>query len=437
MSGLRRDWLAGTTLEKPRAEPPNSSKRAALQVASFAGGAATDDIYEQIAALAEHLEREANARKAMQADLAKQVAMQAELTSSFAVLQTETEARIAVERDARVGLGETNCRLASSYLHAVRLISCCHVHCIVVFAGVEHELKLLTAGDGTRSTVRDVKREVATVRGEVEGLADTLAELRSEVAAMRDQLNGRHEAMREKLIADVQAELRQGRGGLRQVVDRMVMGMDIQVDLDAVRTAAQEWNASFQSETESRVHAAMDAAQAMLTNHAMVAVADAHALQGGASHSPIARQSLRGIDSRLGKIEKQWSEERRVILRKLQSLDAAHQDAVAASANAVAETAAATAAAVARAVVKETADGSQEGVPPRASVEEGGAVAPTVEPTAVHARLDSLEAALNAMRRDNGVIQSYMEGVSTQTRGFILLQKLMLRKCCVVIATAL
>ena len=117
MSGLRRDWLAGTTLEKPRAEPPSFSKRrpdaAQDAEARLVGGAglATDDIYEQIAALAEHLEREVNARKAVQADLAKQVALQAELTSSFAVLQTETEARIAVERDARLALGESSCRL--------------------------------------------------------------------------------------------------------------------------------------------------------------------------------------------------------------------------------------------------------------------------------------------------------------------------------------
>lgn len=308
------------------------------------------------------------------------------------------------------------------------------MRCTGVFAVAEHELKLLTAGDGTRSSVRDVKREVAAVRGEVEGLADTLSELRSEMASMRNQLTRRHEAMREKLLAEIQAELRQGRGGLRQVIDRMVMGMDIQVDLDAVRTAAQEWNTSFQAETESRVHAAMESAQAILTNHAMVAVADAHALQGGASNSPIARQSLRGIDSRLGKIEKQWNEERRVILRKLQSLDAAHQDTVAASANAATETAAATAAAVARAVVKETAYVPQEGVPPR--VEAGGTAGTSIVPPAVSTRLDSLEAAVSAMRRDNDDIQSYMEGLSTQTRGFILLQKLMLRKYSTVAATA-
>ena len=93
------------------------------------------------------------------------------------------------------------------------------MRCTGVFAVTEHELKLLTAGDGTRSTVRDVKREVAAVRGEVEGLADTLSELRSEMASMRNQLTRRHEAMREKLLAEIQAELRQGRGGLRQVID--------------------------------------------------------------------------------------------------------------------------------------------------------------------------------------------------------------------------
>eukprot|EP01043_Picozoa_sp_COSAG02_P008651 COSAG02_NODE_281_length_25776_cov_37.797998_9_plen_422_part_00 len=421
MSGLQRDWLAGTTLEKPQVQ--QSSKR---RQASFAEGAASDDLYDKIAALAEHLEREIDARKAVEADLAKQKVLQAKLTSSFAALQTETEARVAVERDARLGLGEPNCRRASGYMHAARLILRCWIRCTGIFAVAEHEMKLLTAGDGTRSSVRDVKREVAAVRGEVEGLADTLAELRSEMATMRNQLNERHEVLREKLLAEIQAELRQGRGGLRQVVDRMVMGMDIQVDLDAVRTAAQEWNTSFQAKTEARVHAAMEAAQAILTNHAMVAVADAHALQGGASNSPIARQSLRGIDSRLGKIEKQWNEERRVILRKLQSLDAARQDTVAASANAATETAAATAAAVARAVVKETVP--QEGVPLRASIQEGRTEGTSIVPTAVSTRLDSLEATVSAIRRDNGDIQSYMEGLSTQTRGFILLQKLMLRK---------
>lgn len=315
---------------------------------------------------------------------------------------------------------------------------------MVPFACAEHELKLLTAGDSTRSSMRDVKREVATVRGEVEALTDTLAELRSEVAAMRDQLHGRHEAMRTQLLADVQAELLQGRGGLRQVVDRLVMGMDIQVDLDAVRTAAQEWNLRFQGETESRVQAAMETAQAMLTNQAMVAVADAHALQGGASHSPMARQSLRGIDSRLGKIEQQWNEERRVILRKFQTLDAARQDTVAASATAATETAAATAAAVARAVVAEIVDAPKEGVPPRGPTTDRAALSldkdrRLVDQTVgqvVTSRLDSLEVAVKEFRRDNALIQDYMEGLSTQTRGFVLLQKLMLRECAAVAATA-
>lgn len=315
---------------------------------------------------------------------------------------------------------------------------------MVPFAGAEQELKLLTAGDATRSSIRDVKREVATVRGEVGALTDTLAELRSEIATMRDQLHGRYEAMRTQLLADVQAELLQGRGGLRQVVDRLVMGMDIQVDLDAVRAAAQEWNMRFQAETESRVQAAMENAQAMLTNQAMVAVADAHALQGGASHSPMARQSLRGIDSRLGKIEKQWNEERRVILRKFQTLDAARQDTAAASVTAVTETAAATAAAVARTVVAEIVGAPKEGVPPRGSTADGGAlsvdnVRRLVDQTvgqAVTSRLDSLEVAVKEFRRDNALMQDYMDGLSTQTRGFVLLQKLMLRKCFATTATA-
>ena len=110
MSGLRRDWLAGTTLEKPLAQQQSSKRQLPDAQASFAGGAATDDLYEKIAALAEHLEREVDARKAVEAELAKQKALQAELTSSFAALQMQTEARVAVERDGRLGLGEPNHR---------------------------------------------------------------------------------------------------------------------------------------------------------------------------------------------------------------------------------------------------------------------------------------------------------------------------------------
>ena len=233
----------------------------------------------------------------------------------------------------------------------------------------EHELTLLTASDGPRSTARDLKRDVAGMRGALEGLADSCAEQRTELAAMREHLYGRNETMREQLIADVQAELLQGRGGLRQVVERQVLGMDIQVDLDAVRAAAQEWNVEFQAETESRVHAAMDAAQAMLANAAMVAVADAHALQRSSTGLAGNNASLRGIDTRLSKIEKQWSEERRVILRKLQALDAENKEAAATAAQA----ASAAAAAVARAIVEERTPSPlllPEGQPPQDDKEE-------------------------------------------------------------------
>ena len=97
MSGLRRDWLAGTTLEKPRTGQERE--------AGAEGAVESADVYEQIAALAEHLEKEVKERKAIQAQLARQNALHEEITSSFAVLQEETEARIAVERDARLALG--------------------------------------------------------------------------------------------------------------------------------------------------------------------------------------------------------------------------------------------------------------------------------------------------------------------------------------------
>lgn len=85
MSGFRRDWLAGTSLEKPRSDQSRPPPDAPQVI----------DVHEQIAILAEHLEREVKARKALQAEMAR----------SFAILERETDARVAAERDARLDLG--------------------------------------------------------------------------------------------------------------------------------------------------------------------------------------------------------------------------------------------------------------------------------------------------------------------------------------------
>lgn len=93
MSGLRRDWLAGTSLEKPERSEQSRPRPDAQQ---------TTDVHEQIAILAEHLEREVNARKALQTEMAR----------SFAILESETDARVAAEREARLDLGALHCRVA-------------------------------------------------------------------------------------------------------------------------------------------------------------------------------------------------------------------------------------------------------------------------------------------------------------------------------------
>lgn len=105
MSAPRHDWLAGTTLEQPREEPkPRAEFSASVREVS--------DMHDQLAVLAEHLEKEARAREAMQAEMgrqaseiARQAAVQVEMAKSFAATQQETERRVAAEQDARLALG--------------------------------------------------------------------------------------------------------------------------------------------------------------------------------------------------------------------------------------------------------------------------------------------------------------------------------------------
>ena len=224
----------------------------------------------------------------------------------------------------------------------------------------EHELQLLTASEGPRSAAREAKREMAELRGVVEDLLDVCGEQKADVADLRGHMHGRQAEMQDQLLADLQSEMRQGRGGLRQVVEKMVMGMDIQVDLDAVRGEATRWHAEFKAETELRVEARLEQAKSDLASHA--ATMGVAAAGGGGWHT--VRGPLKTLDARLGKMEKHWGEERRVILKKLQQLDAITKEA-STSRDVTGTVAAATAAAVARAVVRE-----ELGADPRRSPHE-------------------------------------------------------------------
>ena len=172
--------------------------------------------------------------------------------------------------------------------------------------------------------------------------------------------------VQEQMLADVHAEMLQGRGGLRQGVQRMVMGMDIQIDLDAIRSTAEKWNQQFQADIEQTVLKMVEDAEATVSGAASAALADASSR--GAGQGSVAEVSA--LDGRLGKMEKMWGEERRVILRKLQQLDAAAKDTSTAVAAAAAAATAAAAAAT-RTMSEGTPPPSQDGSRPGSPVEGG------------------------------------------------------------------
>ena len=87
--------------------------------------------------------------------------------------------------------------------------------------------------------------------------------------------------VQEQMLADVHAEMLQGRGGLRQVVQRMVMGMDIQIDLDAIRSTAEKWNQQFQADIEQTVLKMVEDAEATVSGAASAALADASSRGAG------------------------------------------------------------------------------------------------------------------------------------------------------------